>query len=219
MDAATRSSDLTTHHREDVGPPPRAFVSLLMAAFVLMALPASAQFNAGEIAGVVTDGQGGVLPGALVIAEHAESGQKIDRITDGSGRFLLPGLRAGAYLLSVELSGFKRAVQRGIVVQVGQRIDLNVILEVGGLTEAVVVTGVAPILQTANAEVAQIVRNEQVVQLPLNGRNGSSSRSSPTMSWCRQAGRVARRSSRQAPCSTWPASGAVTTFTCWTASR
>jgi hypothetical protein len=130
---------------------------------------AFAQTNTGEISGVVVDAQGGVLPGAVVIAEHLESGTRVERVSDEQGRFLLPSLRVGAYTITVDLPGFKHFVRQGVVLQLGQKVDLTFHLEIG-ISEEVTVTTEAPLIQTANAEVSQVITNEQVVQLPLNGR-------------------------------------------------
>ncbi len=143
---------------------------LFLAVLVLDGPSAMAQTNTAEIEGVVKDAQGGVLPGATVRARHVTSGFTIERVSDGAGRFFLPGLPVGEYDISVELQAFKQATQRGIVLSVGQKIDVPVTLQIGQLTDAVVVIGVTPLLQTANAEVSDIIDNRQVVQLPLNGR-------------------------------------------------
>ena len=86
------------------------------------------------------------------------------------GRFFLPALPVGDYTMSAELSGFRRLTQKGITLTVGQKIELPITLEIGPLTEAVTVTGAPPLLQTVNAEIADIIDNRQVEQLPLNGR-------------------------------------------------
>lgn len=131
----------------------------------------AAQTNTGEIAGVVRDAQGGVLPGTTVVAEHSESGTRVTRVTDEQGRYFLPSLRVGPYVISAELTGFRRLVQSGVVVQLGQTLALDFSLDVGGLTEEVRVTAAVPLLQRSNAEISDVIENDVVVQLPLNGRN------------------------------------------------
>jgi Carboxypeptidase regulatory-like domain len=84
----------------------------------------SAQANSGEIDGVVTDAQGGVLPGASISAVHLESGYRLERLTDVSGRFFLAPLPVGRYDISITLSGFRSLTQRGVIVLIGQRIHL-----------------------------------------------------------------------------------------------
>ena len=146
--------------------------ALALWAALYMAVPAvaAAQTNTGEISGVIVDAQGGVLPGASVVAEHLASGLRVEVLADDQGRFLLLSLRPGAYNITAGLSGFKRAIRLGLVVQLGQKLQLDFQLEVGGLSEDVTVSGSTPLVHTANAEISQVVTNEQVVQLPLNGR-------------------------------------------------
>ena len=146
----------------------------LVATFALafgVAGPAAAQTNTGEIAGIVRDAQGLVLPGVAVVAEHVASAGRITRITDDRGHYFHPYLRVGVYVVTAELQGFRRVVREGIVLQVGQAVTLDFTLEVGGITEEIRVSAEAPQLQTANAEISNIVENRQMVQMPLNGRN------------------------------------------------
>ncbi len=144
------------------------------AAALLLSGPTSAtaaQTNTGEISGVVRDSQGGVLPGTTIVAEHVESRTRVERVTDQQGRYFLPSLRVGTYLLTVELTGFRRVLRSGVIVQLGQTLTLDFTLEVGGLTEEIRVTGDVPLLQATNAEISDVIENRQVVQIPLNGRN------------------------------------------------
>ena len=131
----------------------------------------AAQANTGEISGIVRDAQGGLLPGAAVLAEHFESGTKVERVADAQGRYFLPSLRVGAYRITVQLSGFQRSVRDGVVVQLGQLQTLDFTLAVGGLTEEVRVAAEVPLVQAANAEISDVITNQEVVQIPLNGRN------------------------------------------------
>ena len=82
----------------------------LVAAVLLLLLmhPAAAQTDTGEISGVVRDTQGGVLPGVAVVAAHLDSGTRIERVTDGEGRYFFPSLRTGSYTITADLTGFRR---------------------------------------------------------------------------------------------------------------
>jgi hypothetical protein len=130
----------------------------------------SAQANSGEIDGVVTDAQGGVLPGASISAVHLESGYRLERLTDVSGRFFLAPLPVGRYDISITLSGFRSLTQRGVIVLVGQRIHLPLTLQIGQILDSITVTAEAPMLNAASAEVSDIIDNHHVERLPLNGR-------------------------------------------------
>jgi len=137
---------------------------------VLSASSAAAQTDTGEISGVVRDTQGGVLPGVTIVAEHLDSGTRIERVTDGEGRYFLPSLRTGTYTLTADLTGFRRIIRSGLMLRLGQTLAIDFQLEPGGVSEEVVVTGDPPLLRT-NAEISDVIENRQVVEIPLNGRN------------------------------------------------
>ena len=149
----------------------KAHLLATLALAVGVEMPGSAQTNTGEIAGIVRDAQGLVLPGVTVVAEHVTTGGKTARTTDERGRYFHPYLRVGPYVVTAELQGFRRGVRDGVVLQVGQVVSLDFTLEVGGMTEEIRVTAEVPQLQTANAEISNIVDNRRMVEMPMNGRN------------------------------------------------
>ncbi len=151
---------------------PSSSWSTLLALSLLLLTPgtSSAQYNTAELSGIVTDDQGGVLPGVSVTATHASSGLKVERITDGAGRFFLPALPVGEYSITALLSGFKQFTEQGLILRVGQKLELSVMLQIGQLTDTVTVSAETPLLRTANAEIAEVIDNRQVRELPLNGR-------------------------------------------------
>src|SRR6267143_3753 len=146
-------------------------VTLAVVLVAAMVVSAAAQTDTGEISGVIRDTQGGVLPGVIVVAEQRESGARIERVTDGEGRYFLPSLRTGTYTITAELSGFRRTIRSNVTLRLGQNLAVDFELEAGGVTEEIVVTGGEPLLRTTNAEISDIIENRQVVQIPLNGRN------------------------------------------------
>ena len=81
---------------------------------LLVAGAAAAQTNTAEILGIVVDDSGAVLPGSRVVAAHPASGAVVERITDGEGRFFLPGLATGEWTVTAELPDFQRSTQSGI---------------------------------------------------------------------------------------------------------
>ena len=105
------------------------------------------QTNTAEIVGRVLDSTGAVLPGTTVVATHGASGFTVERITDDQGGFLLPALPLGEYTITVELPGFKRLVRQGIVLRVGQRASLDLVLELGDISENITVNATLPLLQ------------------------------------------------------------------------
>ena len=130
----------------------------------------AAQTNTGEIGGVVKDTSGGVLPSATVTATHPASGTVVERVTDAEGRFFLPALRIGQWEITVAMGGFAPRTQT-IALEIGRTLNLDVSLSLEGLSEQVTVVSATPLLQTATAELSDVIGNREVVQMPLNGRN------------------------------------------------
>lgn len=132
---------------------------------------ALAQTNTAEVAGIVRDMQGGVLPGVTVTAVHETTGSRVQRVTDEQGRYRLPGLPVGRYGISAELPGFASIIRSGVMLQLGEQLQLDMTMHIGGLTEDVSVSAQGQLLQTATAEISDVIPNRAVVEIPLNGRN------------------------------------------------
>src|SRR5262245_17319584 len=126
---------------------------LIVAASVLTSRSATPQTNTGELQGIVKDPSGAVLPGATVTAFHLSSGFSSERRTDDRGRFFIPALPVGEYSVRVALEGFKAVTQSGLLLQVGQRLEVPIVLPIGLQSESVTVTAIAPLLQISNAEI------------------------------------------------------------------
>jgi len=142
-----------------------------VAATLAVGVQAFAQTNTGQIAGVVSDASGGVLPGAVVQGRHPATGFVVERMTDDQGRFFLPALQTGQWQITISLSGFVTQALRGIDLQIGQTIDLPLTLGLQGLTETVTVAEVEPLIQASTAEISDVIENREVLQIPINGRN------------------------------------------------
>jgi hypothetical protein len=137
---------------------------------LMLVTGAAAQSNTAEIAGVVKDSSGGVLPGATVTAKHPASGTTVERVTDGEGRFFLPALRIGQWEVTATMAGFEPQTVP-LVLEIGRTLAFDFSLRIEGLAEQVTVQSTTPLLQTANAEISDVIGNREVVQMPLNGRN------------------------------------------------
>lgn len=126
--------------------------------------------NTAEIRGAVTDSTGAVLPGVSLTLTNKGSNQERHQITDVSGNYVFPSLQNGEYVLKAELSGFKMTIRDGMTLQVGQRINIDLSMQVGELREEVTVTEATPLMRTSNAEISEVIENQRLVDLPLNGR-------------------------------------------------
>jgi len=152
--------------------------TLFFAVITLLLVPSLAMAQAdltGRITGVVQDPVGAVIPGASVKAAHLGTGTVYTATANAAGRFTIAGVRLGRYDVTVEAQGFRRAVVTGVHVEVGQTASLGIGLELGAVTEEVVVTAdtAQEILNTIDAEISTVVDERRVLELPLNGRNAS----------------------------------------------
>ena len=138
---------------------------------LLTAAAASAQLATAELNGRVTDSSGAVLPGATVTATQTGTGLERTVVTDETGSYLLSNLPVGPYRLEVSLQGFRSYVQTGLVLTVGATPTVNAALELGSLEETVTVEAAAPIVDVRSAGISNVVENEEILALPLNGRN------------------------------------------------
>src|SRR5687768_9744316 len=145
----------------------RAAVGVLLS--VLASTSAWAQATA-QISGTVKDQSGGVLPGADVTVTHTGTGVSRSTVSDDTGSFALPNLAVGPYRLEVALSGFRTFVQTGIVLQVNANPVINAVLQIGELNETVSVEANASMIETRTPNISQVIENERILELPLNGR-------------------------------------------------
>ena len=130
-----------------------------------------AQTSTSTIVGTLTDQTGAVLPNATVRTINVDTGQTRVARTNETGAYVAPSLPPGEYRIEAELSGFKKRVQTGVHLQVDDRAQMDMMLEVGALTDEVVVTADTPLVQTQSAAVGTVVDNRKIVELPLNGRS------------------------------------------------
>jgi hypothetical protein len=132
--------------------------------------PSAAQTIRGTLTGTVTDSTGGVMPGATVTVTNNDTGISTSTQTDRQGSYTFSLLPPGTYQTVVELSGFKKYIREGIVIQIAQATRLDVPLQIGVVTEEIQVTGEAPLVRSTTAELGQVIEMKQIQELPLNGR-------------------------------------------------
>ena len=153
---------------------PRSFLRVLLAALVL-AFPvvslAQSQATTGVIQGIVSDANGGALPGATVALRNVGTNFEQVLTTDREGRFRGVLLPLGPYRLTVTLSGFRTLVREGLQLDVGQTINLPLRMELSTVTQEVKVTAEAPLIETARTESSVRIDQKAVENLPNNGHN------------------------------------------------
>ena len=139
---------------------------------VLTSAVAWAQATA-QLSGTVTDDSGGVLPGVTVTVTQTDTGFTRTVVTDGIGVYVMPNLPLGPYQLEVELGGFQTYVQTGIVLQVGDAPVIDAVLALSTLEETVTVEAAAPLVDVQSAGIGEVVGQEQILELPLEGRQAT----------------------------------------------
>ncbi|MBV9480450.1 MAG: carboxypeptidase regulatory-like domain-containing protein [Acidobacteria bacterium] len=135
-----------------------------------LTIPMLAQFTTARLAGSVVDPSGAGVGGAKVTVNDELTSYTNDTTTNSSGEYVFPSLPVGTYRMSVTMPGFTSYVQSGIVLQVGQSVNLPVQMKLGAVTEQVTVNADASMVTTDSATVGQLITQKEVVELPLNGR-------------------------------------------------
>src|SRR3989454_5269974 len=124
-----------------------------------------------QIAGTVQDSSGALLPGTELTATQTETGISRMTVTNETGSYVLPNLPLGPYKLEAALPGFRSFVQTGIVLQVNSKPTINIVLQVGQLSEQVEVQANSALVETRSLSVGQVMETARIMELPLNGRN------------------------------------------------
>ncbi len=140
-------------------------------ALFLAAASLFAQEFRANITGTVTDPSGAAIAGARIEALSTERKVSYDAVSNDAGIYLIRLLPPGKYTLSVQKDGFKRAQREGLEIQGADRLNINLRLEVGGVTESVTVTGETPLLATETASRSTTLEQKYVDDLPTSGRN------------------------------------------------
>lgn len=148
-------------------------VRRLLAVFVFAPL-AFGQQGRGSIQGIVSDSTGAAVPGASVHIVNTATNVPFTTVTNEAGLYVAPALNVGEYAITVEKQGFKKLVRSGITLQVDQRAQVDLQLDLGDLSQAIEVTAAATLVDTGTATVGKVIENRRVQELPLNGRNALS---------------------------------------------
>lgn len=149
-------------------------ITNLVAGIVLLCLAVanlSGQTTRGTILGTVTDPSGAILSDAKITVTQQETGLNRTISTNADGYYVIPSLLPGKYRVQVEKEGFQTKVIQPVEVHVDARVQLNLTLAVKGVEGTITVTSEGPILEQTSASLGQVVTEQAVQELPLNGRN------------------------------------------------
>src|SRR5690348_9626955 len=146
---------------------PAAVAAMLLSSCVL----AVAQVDTGAILGTVKDTSGAVVPGTTITLTSEDTGLVQTTTSGSSGEYTFSPVKIGHYSVAGEFKGFQRVQHTNVTVDVQQRVVVDLVLTPGQMTQTIVVTGEPPAMQTEDASVGQVVNQQAVNNLPLNGRN------------------------------------------------
>jgi hypothetical protein len=151
-----------------LGTPAR--VALLAVLCTVFGTTVFAQLQSGRILGTVFDPQHAGIPGATVTVTNVATNIARTVVTDSEGNYVVTPLDPGTYRVSAEIAGFQKTVREGLDLLVGQSARVELALDLGTVSAEVQVTAEVPLLNTESATLSQVITNEQIVDLPLNGR-------------------------------------------------
>lgn len=151
-----------------------ARTALFSVALIVMCVPSvwsQTRATTADLAGVIYDQSGAVLPGAAVTATNVESGFRRTVLSGPDGRFVLPALPPGSYLVRAELKEFTPLVREGLALALGTTVDIELRMTAAGPQEQITVTAETPVLDTQKTALTSTVSQSQIDSLPINGRN------------------------------------------------
>jgi hypothetical protein len=148
------------------------FLACLFVSLVFFWVPrAWSQIDTATLVGTVSDSSGAVVDQASVTARNEATGLILEQKVNAHGSYIFTALKVGSYTISVSANGFEQARQDHVALAVQQRLELNFSLKPGSVSETVDVRSDQATLQTQDASVGQVVSEDQINNLPLNGRN------------------------------------------------
>jgi Carboxypeptidase regulatory-like domain/TonB dependent receptor len=155
--------------------------SVLVSMFGLVLITGAAEIHCfaqaggggAQVSGVVRDSSGAPIAGAQVKLTQTATQLERGITTDVEGRYVAPALPVGPYQLEVSVAGFKTYSQVGIILQVGDNVEINASMQVGETTQRLDVTAQASMVETRDNTISQVVEERRIVELPLNGRQST----------------------------------------------
>jgi hypothetical protein len=147
------------------------FLLKRLALFVCLALLVLAQVDRATLNGTITDASGAGISDATILVESAATGFRRETVTSSAGVYNLPGLPVGVYKVAISKTGFNTSRVDNVILTVGQARTLDAQLAVGAVSTAVEVTDTVATLEQTNAEIGVAIGEQQIKNIPLNGRH------------------------------------------------
>ncbi len=143
----------------------------IYASFIILSASAVLAQTSGTILGNVHDASGAQIAGATITVTNIDKGTSQTVATGQDGNYVVPFLPPGNYRVGVEKQGFQRQDSPPTQLDVDQHVKLDFSLSVGSVQQTVQVTGAAPLIRSESAELGEVIGQQKVQDLPLNGRN------------------------------------------------
>ena len=148
----------------------KSVLGVIICALVLWAPTWAQTVSVSQISGTVKDRSGAILPGVEIKVIQTDTGVNRATVTDETGSYTLPNLAVGPYRFEASLPGFSTYVQTGIVLRVNSNPVINVVLQIGQVSQTLEVQADVAMVETHSTGVGQVIDQQRVVELPLNGR-------------------------------------------------
>src|SRR5262249_29707593 len=126
-----------------------------------------------QIHGVVTDSTGALIPNVRIKATQTDTGQVRNTVSSSDGAYALPNLAVGPYSLEIAADGFNTYIQSGIILQVGNNVQINAPLQLGSVNQELRVSANAAMVEMQDTSISQVIDQRRIVDLPLNGRQAT----------------------------------------------
>src|SRR5688572_24741542 len=152
-------------------PSPLSLLFVLGSLLFLSSATTHAQVTTADLVGTIRDVSGGVVPGVTVALTNEATGVSRTATTGDGGTYIFTSLQPGRYKLTAEIQGFRKVERTGVELQVNQRAQIDLALELGLVSETVLIVGTAPLLETQSSVLGTVIEEKQVQDLPLSGRN------------------------------------------------
>src|SRR5688572_11698591 len=146
---------------------------LLLVAFGLscLTIQLNAQSGNASLSGRITDPSGAIIIGAAVTVDNIATNVSVNTQTNNEGHYSLTGMIPGEYKVTIASAGFRTSNHDGITLRVGDRLALDVSLEVGSATERVTISAEAPLIRTEDAQSGLVIDNKRIQDLPQYNRD------------------------------------------------
>ena len=143
-----------------------AIVCVLVLAVSISTAIGFAQVTTARLEGIIKDPSGAIVPGVNVTATQIDTNVTFETVSNEIGLYVFPRLTPGSYTVTAELAGFKRSVHSGITVAVGDTATLHIALEVGVVSETVLVTEQTAVVDSVSASLGNVINKRQIEGLP-----------------------------------------------------